>query len=79
MIDFLMKIFKVYGPWVGLIIFFVWTGHKREERMATRLDALEDYQKNRLEVMAIESVTALKENSLVMREVLTILRKKNGA
>jgi len=51
----LLELTKSVGPVVALLIFFIWRDYRREQTMTKRIQDIEDYQKNRLEQLVVES------------------------
>lgn len=51
----LVELTKSVGPVVALLVFFVWRDYRREQTMTKRIQDIEDYQKNRLERLVVES------------------------
>ncbi len=60
---------KDFGPWVVLCGFLVWQSHRREQRMAKRLDHVEDQIREQL-------VRVIEKNSSIMGQVLAALRSR---
>lgn len=61
-----MLLFKEIGILAGLVVFFTFTSWKREERMASRVTALEQYVETSL-ISALQKATeALSKNSDIL-------------
>lgn len=60
---------KDFGPWVVLCGFLIWQSHRREQRMAKRLDHVEDAIREQL-------VRVIEKNSTIMGQVLAALRSR---
>jgi hypothetical protein len=60
---------KEFGPWVVLCGFLVWQSWRREQRMAKRLDHVEDQIREHL-------VRVIKKNTTTMTQVLAALRSR---
>lgn len=58
MVEFI-HLMEVYGIPLGLVIFFVWRDWQREKGLTARINQLQDYQKSRLETIAINSTAAI--------------------
>jgi hypothetical protein len=60
---------KEFGPWVVLCGFLVWQSWRREQRMAKRLDHVEDQIREHL-------VRVIEKNTMTMAQVLAALRDR---
>lgn len=74
---------RVVGVPAALILFFVWRDYKREERhvrreknLVERLTKVEDFQRDKLEGLAVRSTTALEDSARTMSEVCGALRRR---
>jgi len=64
-----------FGVPLGLVVFFIWRDWKRESSMSIRIEKLEQFQKERLEAIAIESTKVLATNNIVIAKVLELLER----
>jgi hypothetical protein len=64
--DFL-QLLKDFGPFAGVILFFIWRDWKREDRLVARVEALEKYQVDVLSDLVKESLTVIANNSEQLR------------
>jgi hypothetical protein len=55
----LLSLLKQFGPFVGLLGFFVWRDKAREERLGMRLDAMQDRYATTMEGIAKDSILAM--------------------
>jgi hypothetical protein len=58
-----LELTKSVGPIIALLVFFIWRDYRREQTMTKRIQDIEDYQKNRLEQLVVESTQAIGENA----------------
>lgn len=65
----LASLLKEFGPWVALVGYLVWQGWQREQRMAKRLDHVEDSIREHL-------VRVIEKNTGTMNQVLASLRSR---
>lgn len=52
-------------------------GLQREARLADRLTQVEDFQRNELAVMNKEMVAAMREHSTAMRDLATVIERRD--
>jgi len=67
------------GLAVALVLFFVWTGWKREQRMGTRIDKLEkDNTKlaDRTATLAEQVNSVLKQDNVVIADAIKVLASR---
>jgi len=81
-LELVMQAIKTFGLPVALLLFMLWQGSKRKEQdrqdreeQTNRINALEDYQKNELSRIAVESATALQNNAEANREATATHRE----
>lgn len=61
--DFL-QLLKDFGPLAGAVLFFIWRDWKREDRLTTRIEKLED-ETRKVIIPLVEKATAvIAENTL---------------
>jgi hypothetical protein len=58
----IISLVKQLGPFVGLLGFFIWRDKQREERLGTRLDAMQDRYATTME-------TIVRDNSKAMQQM----------
>ncbi len=68
-----VEILKDVGPFIGIIIFFVWRDWRREEKLYDRVERLEDYQKQILENLVEKSTAALTQSSECIKWIGRVL------
>lgn len=52
-----------FGPIIGIILFFIWRDWKREDRLVSRVEALEKYQMETLENLVKENIQVIAHNT----------------
>lgn len=60
---------------VALVLFFVWQGSIRETRLNARIDALESYQRESMEMTIRDSTNAMREVTAVVRDVSNLMHR----
>ena len=65
-IQAIMQLVSQIGVPLALVIFFVWNGNKREQRITKRLEDLEDYTRNELQGV-------IKANTVALENVQKVL------
>ncbi|MFA5345381.1 MAG: hypothetical protein WC315_03825 [Candidatus Omnitrophota bacterium] len=68
-----VEILKDVGPFIGIIIFFVWRDWRREEKLYDRVEKLETYQKDILESLVEKSTMALTQSSECIKWIGRVL------
>ncbi len=68
-----MEIIKSVGPWVSVILFFIYRDYRREESLNQRIRMLEEYQKNVLENLVEKSTMALAQSSECIKWIGRVL------
>ncbi len=69
---------KEFGPLIGLVFFFIWRDWKREDRLLTRVEALETYQRETLVGLLKNTTAALTHNSECLKWVGRIIERVCG-
>lgn len=67
-----------FGPLVGIILFFVWRDWKREDALSTRVEQLENYQRDTLVHLVERSTTALVQNADCLSWVARVMERLCG-
>ena len=65
----LMWIIKQFGPFFIAVVFFLWRDYRREDRLATRIDTLEDEQREILLPLVEKCSTVIAQNTIVMQRL----------
>jgi len=63
------------GPALSIVIFFIWRDWRRETRLSTRVEKLEDYQRETLTQLVEKGTTAMVQSSEVLKWVGNILER----
>lgn len=71
--DDLLALVKQFGPIVAIFVFFIWRDYRREESMTTRIQAVEDYIRGRLENLVVESTKVIKDNTETRKDLIETL------
>lgn len=58
---------KNFGPLLAAVVFFVWRDARREDRLFTRVDELENEQRNVILPLVKETATVITRNTEVMQ------------
>ena len=64
-----------YGPLAGTVLFFIWRDWKRENRLTTRVEKLEDEQRDVILPLVEKSTDVIARNTGVMERLETALQK----
>lgn len=73
--DFLQQ----YGPLAGAVLFFVWRDWKREDRLTSRIEKLEDEQREIILPLVEKSTTVIARNTDVMERLEVALKGDSDA
>lgn len=68
-------LFKEFGPLVGAVLFFIWRDWKREDRLTSRVEKLEDEQRETILPLVEKSTTVISANTEVMRRLEAAFEK----
>ena len=81
MTELLPKLFE-YGPFAALafaLIFYMRKDHRKDyEGVTTRLNEVEDYQKNKLTDTLTENTKVIAENTSTMADIRQVIEKCKG-
>lgn len=67
------EILKTVGPFVGVILFFIYRDYRREEKFNKQVENLETYQKEILESLVEKSTVALTQSSECIKWIGRVL------
>ena len=62
----LMWLVKQFGPFFIAVLFFLWRDYRREDRLAARIETLEDEQREVLLPLLEKCSTVISQNTVVM-------------
>ena len=65
----LMWLVKQFGPLLIAVIFFLWRDYRREDRLAARIETLEDEQREVLLPLVEHCSTVIAQNTVVMQRL----------
>ena len=71
----LMWLVKQFGPLLIAVIFFLWRDYRREDRLATRIETLEDEQREVLLPLVKKCSTVITQNTVVMQRLERALER----
>lgn len=71
----LMWLVKQFGPLLIAVIFFLWRDYRREDRLATRIETLEDEQREILLPLVEKCSTVITQNTIVMQRLERALER----
>jgi len=73
--EMLTTLLEQFGPLVGVILFFIWRDWKREDALSTRVESLENYQRDTLYHLVERSTTALAQNAECLKWVGHVMER----
>jgi len=76
LLELLFEVAKVFGIPAVAIGFFIWQGHRRELRLAARLDVVDDYIRNTLQTLVVDGHKAVQANSQMMADFTAALKTR---
>lgn len=65
----MFELIKQFGPLAGVVLFFIWRDWKREDRLTTRVEKLEDEQRNIILPLVEKSTDVIARNTEVMERL----------
>lgn len=65
----LLDFLKEFGPFAGAVLFFIWRDWRREDRLSTRIEKLEDEQREVILPLVERTTNVIVENTAVMRRL----------
>jgi|WetSurMetagenome_2_1015567.scaffolds.fasta_scaffold24663_5 hypothetical protein len=68
-----IDILKEVGPFVAILIFFIWRDWKREQRLTEQVEALAAYQRDTLENLVEKTISALTQGSECIKWIGRVL------
>lgn len=73
--DMFTDLIANFGPLIGIVLFFIWRDWKREDALSTRVEKLEDYQRDTLFSLVERSTTALAQNAECLSWVARVMER----
>lgn len=64
-----LELVQQYGPMVAACIFFVWRDWKREDRLTSRIEKLEDEQRNIILPLVEKATAVIAHNTAVIERL----------
>ena len=68
-----ITLLKEFGPVLGIILFFIWRDWKREDRLVTRLESLEQFQRDKLISLIKETNDVVTTNTRQFDQILIFM------
>lgn len=65
----LLQLIQEYGPLAGAVIFFLWRDFRREDRLNSRVEKLEDEQREIILPLVDKSTAVIARNTEVMERL----------
>ena len=63
-----LDLVQQYGPLIGACIFFVWRDWKREDRLSSRIEKLEDEQRKIILPLVEKATAVIAHNTAVIEQ-----------
>ncbi len=63
------------GPLVGVIVFFIWRDYRREDKLLTRVQELEDEQRKVVLPLVKDCSAVVAKNTLVMEQNIKVMER----
>ncbi len=73
--DMFTDLINNFGPLIGIVLFFIWRDWKREDALSSRVEKLEDYQRDTLFNLVERSTIALAQNAECLRWVARVMER----
>lgn len=70
-----LQLVRAYGPFFVAVIFFLWRDYKREDRLATRINELENEQRNVVLPLVRDCTAVISRNTTVMERLEKFLER----
>lgn len=68
-------IIRNLGPLVGVIVFFIWRDYRREDKLLTRVQELEDEQRKVVLPLVKDCSAVVAKNTLVMEQNIKVMER----
>ncbi len=63
------------GPLLGVIVFFIWRDYRREDKLLTRVQELEDEQRKVVLPLVKDCSAIVAKNTLVMEQNIKVMER----
>jgi cbb3-type cytochrome oxidase subunit 3 len=70
-----LTLIKQFGPFFLAVVFFLWRDYRREDRLSTRIDVLEDEQRAVILPLVQDCTAVVAKNTVVMERLEKYLEK----
>jgi hypothetical protein len=77
-LDAFWMLLREFGPWIGIILFFIWRDWRREDRLTIRVEELEKYQRDTLVDLLKKTTVSLTNNSECLKWIGRIIDRVCG-
>jgi hypothetical protein len=74
----IIEAIKNFGPLLALIVFFIWRDYRREDKLAQRIESLEQYQRETLVDLLRKTTIALTHNAECLKWIGRIIERVCG-
>lgn len=64
-----IQVIQEFGPLAGVVLWFIWRDWKREDRLTSRIEKLEDEQRSILLPLIEKATTVIAQNTEVMERL----------
>jgi hypothetical protein len=64
-----VQLLKDFGPLAGAVLFFIWRDFKREDRLTTRIEKLEDEQRHVILPLVEKTTAIIAANSALLERI----------
>ena len=68
-------IIRNFGPFCGIIIFFIWRDYRREDNLQTRVKELENEQREVILPLVKDCSAIVAKNTLVMEQNIKVMER----
>jgi hypothetical protein len=75
----LIWVIKTYGPFLLAVCFFIWRDYKREDRLSTRINELEEEQRNVILPLVRDCTAVVAKNTDVMDQNMKVMLRLEKA
>ena len=67
-----------YGPFVAAVVFFIWRDYRREDKLSTRIEELEDEQRQVILPLVKSCTEVITKNTQVMEQNVKVMDRLNS-
>lgn len=70
-----VQVLQEFGPLAGAVLFFIWRDWKREDRLSTRIEKIEDETRSIILPLVEKATTVIAQNTEVMERLEAAITK----